>query len=631
MRRRPQSASLGAAALVALGPLSVTPLAIADAFWVGPQLFGASLGTDWLYAVLGLVAFAGAVLPLACVALGVSAWRGSRRAMRLGAGLASTIGLLSLSPVHSLSPLSWIAGGRWLLVVLALGTAALLIAGARAADTSSDPGLGPVPKAASAVLGLALLAGAVAGQLRDDIPEAPSGLLAAEFRGDPDQRGEPLDGSPPDQARGLYPGQWSGIHNDGAMSDAYFGRPVIDPASAEVRSFGALGDCASLLFDRGGRIVAVCVGGTRIAAYILDPVTLEPIAEREIGERSVGLDFATNFAGGGYAVLDDRKRLVIPTADGTVRRFTLGADSIDPLDEFDVTAALGAEEPITSALPDDSRRIWFVGSEGSVGVLDPRDGSSRAIRFEDADIENSFALVPGGGAIVVTSKELVRLEIARDGGPRIVWRRGYDNGERLKPGQTSRASGTTPTLMLGGRFVAITDNAEPQMHVQVYSAKDGALACETPVFESGKSATENSLIAVGPALFVENNYGYKLFSVLGGHSAEPGAARVDFDPRDRTCELVWENDQVRIPSVVSKVSAADGAVLTYTKPAEPAGIDAWYFTAIDAGTGEVMWERRAGTGPAANNHYAALYLGPSGNLYVGTVGGVIGLVDPAGG
>ena len=67
-------------------------------------------------------------------------------------------------------------------------------------------------------------------------------------------------------------------------------------------------------------------------------------------------------------------------------------------------------------------------------------------------------------------------------------------------------------------------------------------------------------------------------------------------------------------------------MLTYTKPEMPSGIDAYYFTALDAATGEVLWERLGGTGPLANNHYAALYVGPDGRLYVGTVGGVIGLV-----
>ncbi len=616
----------GAALLAALGLLAVTPLAILDLLWIGPQMFGAGLGADGLFAAIGLVMFAGALLPLACLALAVPAWRDSRRAQRLGVGLALFIALLALGPTQSLSPLSWIWGGRWLLVVVAAAAALTLALAARSEHGDGQVGLGRAPRALTAGLALVFVAGALLGRVGDSIPFAPSGLLAGELREGSQPAAQPLAAAPTARARGLLAGQGSTIHNDGAMSDVYYGRRAIDPAEAEVRSFRALGDCASILFDDDGRLVAVCVGGTRIVAYVLDPETLEPLAERRLGDRTLGLDFATNFAGGGYAVLDHRGRLVVPGSDGSIDRFLVDGDTIEPIDGFDVAATLAPDESITSALPDDTRRLWYVGSAGTVGVVDPRGGEPRSIRFEGTEVENSFALAPGGGAFVVTSEQLVRLRIGADGGPRIVWARDYDNGERLKPGQTSRASGTTPTVMLGGRFVAITDNAEPRMNVQVYAARSGELACEVPVFASGESATENSLIAAGRSLFVENNYGYKLLEVTAGHTGEPGVARIDFDPATRTCAPIWENDDVHIPSVVSKVSADDGQMLTYTKPAKPTGIDAWYFTAIDAGTGEVLWERLAGAGPLANNHYAALYLGPTGNLYVGAVGGVIGLV-----
>jgi outer membrane protein assembly factor BamB len=265
-------------------------------------------------------------------------------------------------------------------------------------------------------------------------------------------------------------------------------------------------------------------------------------------------------------------------------------------------------------------------------VLDPRTGEARSLRLPGEEIENSFALAPGGGAYVVSSRELAFLRIGPAGAPRVAWSQAYDRGTRQKPGQTSRGSGTTPTVMLGGRFVAIADNAEPRMNVQVYDTRPGIrgsrLVCETPVFEAGESASENSLIVAGASIFVENNYGYSVFDSLGGHVPEPGAARVDFDPSRRSCELAWENDEVHIPSVVSKLAAADGTMLTYTKEPYATGIEAWWFTALDAGTGEVLWRRLAGTGPMANNHYAALYLGPTGNLYVGTIDGVIALTRP---
>ncbi len=637
--------AVGAVLLGVLGFLVVPPLAVVDSLWLGPQVLGAAVGEDRLWVVAGVGTFIFAALPVLGVAVAVALVRGGRGARALGLALALVFVGISLTPIHAFSPLSWVPAGRWIVVGLGIATVVLLLVGRRQAGRD-DGGVAHdgrrVGRASRVplIVGIALLAllplGFLAAAVSDGLPNAPSGLLVSDFAGGDRLTSAPLPVGPAPGPAGLLPGQGSNIHGDSAMSDAYRGVHAIDPRSAEVRSFRALGDCASVLFDRGGRLVAVCVGGTRIVAHLLDPETLEPLAERQVGERELTTDFATNFAGGGYAVLDRAGRLVIGSSAGTIDRYRIGppeAPAIEPLDSFDVSSTLQPGEPITSALPDASGELWYVGREGSVGLLDPRAGDAHALHFDDAEIENSFALAPRGGAYVVTSEELVRLEAGEGGRPRIVWGQPYDNGTRRKPGQTSRASGTTPTVMLGGRYVAIADNAEPRMHVQVYDARprqamdEDRLVCETPVFPPGKSATENSLIAAGRALFVENNYGYRLFDLLGGHSSEPGAARIDFDSRRGECDLAWTNDEVRIPSVVSKVSAADGTMLTYTKPEYPAGIDAWYVTALDAATGETLWKRRAGAGAMANNHYAALYVGPEGDIYVGTVGGVIGLVD----
>lgn len=627
------SPRLAATLLVGFVPLATTPLVIIDQLWLGSAMFGAGLGGDRLFAGLGVAVFIGIVVPVLALALAPAVWRGARRSAAVAAALVAVMALISVGPLHDLSPTSWLPGGRLLLLAWALLALSSLLVAAR------RPGIGGRgPRRELGIAGLALAAvfagGTIATANSDRIPMSPSGLLVADYRSGERITGSPLEVEPVVGQTGLAPGQGSNIHNDAAMSDTYTDRTAIDPRAAERRSFLAPGDCASILFDDRGHLIAVCVGGTRIVAYVLDPGTLEPLAELELGKRSLGGDFLTNFAGGGYAVLDRRQRLVLGTADGTIERFAIedreGGVAIVPLDSFDVSSALADGEPITSALPDAGGALWFVGADGTVGVLDPESGEAQSRNFEGTDIENSFALAPGGGAFVVTSEQLLRLRIRR-GRPAVVWSEPYDRGERLKPGQTSRASGTTPTVMLGGRYVAIADNAEPRMNILVYDARaraqgpDDRLVCKLPVFEPGESATENSLIAAGRALFVENNYGYKLFDVLGGHSAGPGAARIDLDPDGRGCTQAWLNDEVRIPSVVSKVSAADGTMLTYTKPELPSGVDAFYFTALDAGTGEVLWERLGGTGSLANNHYAALYVGPDGRLYVGTVGGVIAL------
>ena len=65
------------------------------------------------------------------------------------------------------------------------------------------------------------------------------------------------------------------------------------------------------------------------------------------------------------------------------------------------------------------------------------------------------------------------------------WRAAYDRGAEQKPGQLSRGSGTTPTVLPGGR-VAITDNAEPRMHVSFYDTATGREICRAPVFGRGR-------------------------------------------------------------------------------------------------------------------------------------------------
>ena len=490
--------------------------------------------------------------------------------------------------------------------------------------------------------GLALAfagAGLVAALASDGIPGTPSGLLAADFRGGERLSGEPLPTGPPPPSLGLLAGQGSNIHNDSAMSDTYRDRHVIDPAAAEVRSFLAPGDCASILFDESGRPIAVCVGATRIVAYVLDPVTLEPLASRQVGERSLGLDFATNFAGGGYAALDSENRLIVPGADGVIERFAVdtGADpSIEPLDSFDVGDALGTDEPITSALPGSTDSLWFVGADGSVGLLDTVSGSARSLHFDGTEIENSFALAPDGGAYVATSQELVRLRAGRGGAPEVVWKQAYDDGSRQKPGQTSRASGTTPTVMLGGRFVTITDNAEPRIHVLVFDARPGTggqdrLVCEVPVFGDGESATENSLIAAGTAIFVENNYGLR---ALQGARRPRRRARRGADRSRSTAPLLRDLlDQRRDPDPLGRLEGLrrrrDDADL------HEAGERRWESTPGTSRPSTRAAARSSGSAAAAPARSPTTTTprstsGPGGDLYVGTVGGVIGLVGADG-
>ena len=613
--------------LVAFSAATVTsPLALATAFWVGGGSIAAGVRTAApTYSLAGaLIVLVGALVVTVWAAIpGVV--RGRRRPAIVAMVALALLCLLSLSRAWQVAVASWAPRPLAIATMIAAFVALVVLLARR--RPPGDPVVGVAP-AVAGVAGAYVLVAAVAAVPSTGIPQFPRApWIPAVQDGGP--VGPPVVAMPAPQNPALAAGEWATIHNDAWMTDSYSGVRLPDPASAEVVSFFAGGDCASLLWNDRGEVVAVCVSPTEVRAYVLDPRTLEPSVERRLAARPLAADALTNFSGGGYAVLDAGQRLVTPLPGGIVARFD-GRD-LAPVDEFDVTAALQSGEGITSVIPDWSGALWFVGRVGTVGVLDPATGNAQSLVTgpgeTPVDIENSFAVIEGGGAYVVTGAELLRLDIDA-GAPVVTWRVPYDRGVRLKPGQTSRASGTTPTVFGDdGRYVAITDNAEPRMNVVVVDTSSGepVVHCTVPVFGDGESATDNSLIALGESLIVENNYGYTVTAVTGGHTTTAGLTRIDVD--DAGCAVAWESTDVTIPSLVSKGVAADGAVLTYSKESSLLGVDAWWFTAVETGSGEVLWRRLAGVGPLLNNHYAAGYLGPDGSVYVGTISGIVAMTS----
>ena len=425
----------------------------------------------------------------------------------------------------------------------------------------------------------------------------------------------------------------SNIHDDAYMTDAYkwpgpLGRRM------RVRSTFHSAECASTAFDRRDRIVTICVGLEGPKLVLIDPDTLATKAAMPLPPRSssgTGTTPFNDFAGGGYFYLDHRDRAVIPTNTRQIwvvrHRKVAGNWEFQVVRQYNVAPELNPNEGIVSALPDWRGRIWFVTTRGFVGSIARRTGKMRGMRLRDEVIANSFA-VDKRGVFIVSDHALYRFESGRRRGPKVVWRRRYDRGKRLKPGQVSIGSGTTPTL-IGSRYVAITDNADPRMHVVVYrrsARSDGRKICSEPVFRRRRGATDNSLIAVGRSLIVENNYGYSgPGQTQGGESTAPGIARVKFSKRGR-CRTVWVN-RSRAPSVVPKVSLRTGLVYTYTKPRRKAGDDPWYFTAISYRTGKTVFKRLAGEGLGYNNNYAPITLDRKGRAYVGAIGGLVQLRD----
>lgn len=429
---------------------------------------------------------------------------------------------------------------------------------------------------------------------------------------------------------------WSNMHNDPYMSDTYATGGPLGAAPMTVLSsyLGTDKDpiavSATITFDSKGCIVTASPGVSEVRLYLLDPNTLKPLAKYDFPSRT---GTGTDISAGGYFFLDQNDRALVPV--GRAIQIISHDDSSFTLDrEFDLTGFIPDGDAIGSTLPDYEGRLWFVTKGGLVGTIDrdryPAEGSIAVLQLEGEKNENSFSIDETGGVFIASDRAVYRFDAGEKGEPIISWREAYDRGSQIKPGQFGMGTGTTPTLM-GSEYVTLADNAEPQMHVLVYrrakSVEGERLACSVPVFQANSSCTENSLIATDRSIVVENNYGYLNYTATTqGQTTAAGMTRIDLDDNGEG-HVVWTNEE-HIPSVVSKMSLANGLIYTYTKDAGPGTTDAWYFTAVDFETGKTVYKQLAGTGVGYNNHYAGVYLGPDGKTaYVGVMRGVVAIRD----
>lgn len=429
----------------------------------------------------------------------------------------------------------------------------------------------------------------------------------------------------------------SNLHGDAYQSDTYQGHGPLGRKVSVTSSFRRR-ECASVTFDRRGRIITVCVGPDRTTLELLDPVSLRTLAEMALPGRDVtqagGLDVFQNFTGGRYFYLDHEDRAVIPTSARHLLFVALAGTSAAPAfaieRDVDLSAVVPQGDAIVSVLPDWSGRIWFASRAGVVGTL-ADDGTVKTLDTKEP-IGNSFAVDETGGVFIVTDAALYRFDAAADGVPIATWRETYGNvGGDPKPGQSQAGSGTTPTL-IGDDLVAITDNADPIRVVVFRRGREASAGgaprktCEQAVFAAGASSTDQSLIATPELIVVENNFGYTGPGATQlGRSTTPGLARLDLRA-DGTCSMGWTSKEIA-PSVVPKLSLASGLVYTYTKEPRSDGGDPWFLTAIDVRSGRTVWKALTGDGLGFNNNYAPVTLGPDGTAYVGVLGGLVAVRD----
>src|SRR5206468_1252498 len=100
----------------------------------------------------------------------------------------------------------------------------------------------------------------------------------------------------------MAPNGCSTIHDDAYMIDTY---SISGPlgSNMERRSTFLVSECASVVFDRAGRIVSICVGLDGFRLVMLDSDIFELIAAMPLPPRVVNIGSSNPFtdcSGGGY-------------------------------------------------------------------------------------------------------------------------------------------------------------------------------------------------------------------------------------------------------------------------------------------------------------------------------------------
>lgn len=395
--------------------------------------------------------------------------------------------------------------------------------------------------------------------------------------------------------------------------------------------------------DTAGDLITIRVGPQRSGKTVvsgetlmmINPVTLKVMASTALPNRP-GDNGTVSFSGGGYFYLNNQNQVVCVTGDQEIRTYNIGTRSFSLEKTYNLQGVINSSDVLNSVLPDSSGNLWFITHDGVVGYVDSRTGAIQSVSIPglpgsnlDETNTKSFATDGDGGVYVVTDYALYRFGVGANGAPEEVWRTAYERGTRVKPGQNQQGSGTTPTCFddaSGNQYVAITDNADPFMHVDVFDRTTGQMVAQQSVFTNlpFQGDTENSLIAVNDSILVENNYGNStIASAAGARTTEPDIDRVDFNPVTGQSQLTWQDSTIAVPSIVSQLSTADGTEYTYAKDAR-----GWYWAAVNYQTGAVVAKRRipwsrTRSGELANNFYGGLTVAGNGTAYAGVLGGIV--------
>ena len=469
----------------------------------------------------------------------------------------------------------------------------------------------------------------------------------------------------------LAPNGFNLGHLDPWMSDtANFAGPLgLNPAVfsstfADVRNHDREDEvpwiflCIAQLIDSHGRVIALCFAPYEATVVLADPDTLQVLSHYHLELPSgdpflkTGRQELLRSVGGCYSFLDGKDQLTIVSGGKKIVTLVEAGTADSPVLElaktYDLTPMISAPgDDIVGTMLDWQGRLWLTtagtGRPATVGVLNPATYTNEEpnvhwLELPGELIRNTFPVTKVGvdrtAAYVDTSLHMYRIEAGPNDIPEVVWSEPYDTSGELKPGQYELGSGTSPTILGEGKYVAITDNASP-MKVVVFRTDaqldpgEERIVCEVPVFENTPGALSNSLVGSRLSLIATNNYNY-LWNWHTGQTevpSEPGAERIDIDPNGRGCMKVWTNTEMAT-TTSPRLSTKTGLIYTVAREYDDQNdLYVYYWVALDFRTGKTVWKKMAGTGEQFDSFYPGIVIGRNGALYGGVYGGLITIRD----
>jgi hypothetical protein len=474
----------------------------------------------------------------------------------------------------------------------------------------------------------------------------------------------------------LAPNPFAHSHSDAWMSDTedIAGPLGRNPVSLSTTLPGThlnswLVPTGSMSFDSHGRPILNTYGVNEASVVMVDPDTLEVLTSYELdviegdpfgeGDQKMLQSLFSI-----YGTLDDRDQLHIVSGNREI--ITLreaGSPSSPVFEEVDDESYNLSElvdstnDLISGVIMDFQGRYWInMRKSANIYLLNPATAKYPYLNLPRVDLgageftRNGMAITKAGvdraAAYIVTTEKMYRVDADADDQLHVVWEEPYHTINEVRSGQYEKGSGTTPTVLGEGKYVAITDNDE-QMNVVVYRTdarlgpNEKRVVCKVPVFDfpgGGDGALSNSLVGLRNSIIVQNTYGY-LFDFPDIHTdppdltaelvqaSAPGIERIDINPNGKGCTKVWVNTEVTSTNT-PKLSTRTGLIYVQDRKWDAENeLYAYYWAALDFRTGEVVWEKLAGTGDMYDNFWAAASVGPNGALYGTVYGGLTMLRD----